>query len=179
MGLALGVRAAALHALPHAAQSAPSALCSRSQQPTRPCYWPLYRPVALAVALACLLTHSLTYLLACLLTLQVLRLPRLPAAHAPTHLRRLQGEEDAQPEPPTLTLTLTLTLPLTIILPPFTVTVTAHRSPLTVHPNPHPKQEPTDGAEDGDEDEEDEDDEEAVLGMWGAVFWLAVITVSA
>ena len=110
---------------------------------------------------------------------QVLRLPRVPAAHAPTHLRRLQGEEDAQPQPPTLTLTLTLTLPLTITLPPFTVTVTAHRSPLTFHPSPHPKQEPTDGAEDGDEDEEDEDDEEAVLGMWGAVFWLAVITVSA
>ena len=66
----------------------------------------------------------------------------------------------------------------TITLPPFTVTVTAHRSPLTFHPSPHPKQEPTDGAEDGDEDEEDEDDEEAVLGMWGAVFWLAVITVS-
>ena len=128
--------------------------------------------MAEAVAVACSLTNLPPN------PNQVLRLPRVPAAHAPTHLRRLQGEEDAQPEPPTLTLTLTLTLPLTITLPPFTVTVTAHRSPLTVHPSPHPKQEPTDGAEDGDEDEEDEDDEEAVLGMWGAVFWLAVITVS-
>jgi len=36
--------------------------------------------------------------------------------------------------------------------------------------------EPSDGAEDGDEEEEEEE-EEAVLGMWGAVFWLAVITV--
>ena len=36
---------------------------------------------------------------------------------------------------------------------------------------------PTDAAQDGEEEEEEEE-EEAVLGMWGAVFWLAVITVS-
>ena len=88
----------------------------------------------------------------------------------------LAPRRSAAPGPPS---PLTTHPHLTTHHSPFTVTVTAHRSPLTVHPNPHPKQEPTDGAEDGDEDEEDEDDEEAVLGMWGAVFWLAVITVSA
>jgi len=37
------------------------------------------------------------------------------------------------------------------------------------------KEEPGDGAEDGDDEDEDED--EAVLGLWGSIFWLAVITV--
>jgi Ca2+:H+ antiporter len=35
------------------------------------------------------------------------------------------------------------------------------------------KEEPGDGAEDDD----DEDEEEAVLGLWGSIFWLGVITV--
>jgi len=33
------------------------------------------------------------------------------------------------------------------------------------------------GGDDDDDDDEEEDEEEAVLGIWGAVFWLAVITV--
>ena len=57
LGLGLGwarVRfscCSALHALPHAAQSAPSALCSRSQQPTRPCHRPLWRWLRLRLRL--------------------------------------------------------------------------------------------------------------------------------
>jgi len=36
--------------------------------------------------------------------------------------------------------------------------------------------EPSDGDVDGDDDDDDED-EEAVLGLWGSIFWLGVITV--
>ena len=36
--------------------------------------------------------------------------------------------------------------------------------------------EPGDGDVDGDDDDDD-DDEEAVLGLWGSIFWLGVITV--
>ena len=74
LGLGLGwarVRfscCSALHALPHAAQSAPSALCPRSQQPTRPCHRPLWRWLWLWLWLAHLLAYLLTPNLALTLT---------------------------------------------------------------------------------------------------------------